>query len=163
MGKRDENASYKMTKLYRTGLKFKPEKKFVELFKQNYMELLHKVPNHENDETISDERAKLFINYVCEAITFCLDFGINVWLNKTMIFEQKIADYKGMSIPEDGVKKIRFAPNYKHITKTRKELNKDNPEFQEYIQHKKEKFDEIKDYYREFYDKPEWWQGNQEG
>ena len=38
MGKRDENASYKMTKLYRTGLKFKPEKKFVELFNQYFKE-----------------------------------------------------------------------------------------------------------------------------
>lgn len=105
MRKRDEKASHKMTKLYRAGLKFKPDKNFVNLFKENYMELLHKTPNHENDECITQERAIYFINSVCEAITYCLDFGIDIWLNKTMVFLQKIADYKGITMPEDGIKK----------------------------------------------------------
>lgn len=159
----DDTNSYKQTKLYRAGLKFKPDKKFVDLFKENYMTLLHKTNNHEKDEDITDERAIFFINSVCEAITFCLDFGIDVWLNKTMVFVQKIANYKGIKMPEDGVKKIKIRANYKHVTRMRNEINKDNPEFQEYVKHKKDKYDELKEYYKEFYGQPDWWQDSQEG
>ena len=66
-------------------------------------------------------------------------------------------------MPEDGVKKIKIRANYKHVTRMRNEINKDNPEFQEYVKHKKDKYDELKEYYKEFYGQPDWWQDSQEG
>lgn len=155
--------SYKHMFLYRTGLKLEPSDNFVSKFIEIYMSLLRKRRNHENDVDIDENTAKFFINSCVEAIIYCLDFGFDVWLNRTMVFLQKITDWKPRKSKTakiiENLHMITIKPIFSISKKMKNILNKDNKEYQEYINKKQESFKQIKNYYKEFYGKTEvWWQ-----
>lgn len=162
--KRKSVTSYKHMFLYRTGLKIEPDDSFVEKFIEIYMSLLRNKKHHKNDETIDINTAKFFINSVVESIIYCLDFGLDVWLSRTLLFLNKTSDYRLNSttakhrILED-VHKITIKPIVSMINKIKHKVNETNEKYKEFLQSKKESFTKIKEYYREFYGKQEdWWQ-----
>lgn len=157
--------SYKYGWLYRQGFRIEPCNVFVEKYKEFFNEYLKiQKPNR---EPIDDNDAKFFINIICEAIITCLDFGLNVRLRKLFDFRTKLSDYV-LNSPNrslinkkyvENVKKIsiKIAPRFQRFL--RQKLNKDNEEYINFLNQKKESFDNIKRYYREFYGKEdEWWQ-----
>lgn len=160
-----EKPSYKNMFLYRQNLKLDPSQNFVDKFKEYYMELIVKVRCHENDTIIDDNTAKFYIVSVLESIIYCLDFGIDVWLSRLMVFTQKKTDYRHnvkshrLKVVEN-VKKIAIRPIDSLIRKIKKIINKDNQEYNQHLENKRNSYNEIKQYYKEFYGKEdEWWQG----
>ena len=82
-----------------------------------------------------------------------------------MLFLQRISDYRHnvkshtLKIVEN-VKKISIRPIKSMVTRMKNTANINNEEYQQFIARKKERFNEIKRYYREFYAKENhWWKG----
>ena len=150
--------------LYRQGLKLEPSQNFIDKFVENYNELLYKNKIRHHVPPLDNKTAIFFINSVVEAVVYCLDFGYDVWFRHVLLFFQKVTDYRhnikkhSLGVIED-VKKISIRPIKSMTLRIKAFLNKDNKPYQEFLSQKKERYNEIKRYYREFYDKKsEWWQ-----
>lgn len=155
--------SYKHMWLYRTGLKIEPSQNFIDKFIEIYNDFLHNNSNRANAKDLDNDTAIFMINSILEAIIYCLDFGFDVWLHRTMVFIQKTRDK--ISTNGDGQKKV--SQNVKtlvikpieSIKKAIKNLaNTNNEPYQQFLLEKKERHEKIKQYYKEFYAKEEdWW------
>lgn len=149
--------------LYRQGLHLEPSENFVQKYIEIYNSLIHKRKSRAHIKDLDEETAKYFIVLVCEALIHCIDFGFDIWFSRVMVFIQKISDYRGNSpyakvgFYED-IKKVTIRPITSLILNIKNNINKTNKEYQEYIKRKKEKYQEIKDYYKEFYGEQDWWQ-----
>ena len=157
--------SYKHMWLYRTGLKLEVSKNFVDKFIEIYNDLLSKKTWKDEPKKIDDNTARFMIGSIIEAIIFCLDFGLDVWINRCMVFVQKISDKKQYSIRNDkcivkeDLKVVTIRPIQSIIRKIKYKMNEDNPEYNKHLQQKTENHKKIKDYYKEFYGKSQdWWQ-----
>lgn len=155
---------FKHTFLVLQGLNIEPCQEFVDKYVEIYNELMHKNKIRKHVPDIDENTARYFILTTCESIIHCLDFGLDVWLSRVMVFLQKNTDYRHnvkrhrLSVIEN-VKKLTFKPVSYLELKIKALLNKDNKPFQEHLQQKKESYNKIKQYYKEFYGKEdEWWQ-----
>lgn len=149
------------TFFYRQGLKLKPSENFVEKFLEIYTDLIRKNRKDENIK-VSKEEAFYLIYCVLEAIIHCLDFGYDVWIKRTILFFVKNIDYRHnvkshrLSVVEN-VKKIKINAINSVMTKIKNNLNKDNEDYQKFVEQKKSNYKKIKNYYKDFYGKEEWW------
>lgn len=157
--------SWKHMWLYRTGLKLEISQNFVDKFIEIYNDLLKKRRWKEEPKEIDDNTARFMIGSVIEAIIFCLDFGLDVWINRCMVFVQKSSDkkqynmYNGKCTVKEDLKKIAIRPIQSIRRKIKYKMNENNPEYNKYLQEKTENHEKIKNYYKEFYAKEkDWWQ-----
>ena len=157
--------SWKHMWLYRTGLKLEISQNFVDKFIEIYNDLLKKRRWKEEPKEIDDNTARFMIGSVIEAIIFCLDFGLDVWINRCMVFVQKVSDkkqynmYNGKCTVKEDLRTITIRPIQSIRRKIKYKMNENNPEYNKYLQEKTENHEKIKNYYKEFYAKEkDWWQ-----
>lgn len=158
-----KNNIYTKSFYWRNGLKIQPSQNFVEKFKEFYNELLYRSKSRANKPPIDNETATFFINIVLENIITILDFGYDFWWKRMFVMTQKKASFHlGTKYATkrmwNNVKKFSF----KLITKQKRLmkyiLNKDNKRYMEFLELKKVRYNEIKNYYKELYGKQnEWW------
>lgn len=150
------------TFLYRQGLKIMPSQNFIDKFKEEYLLLISKRKNLQH-VTIDDDKAVFFIISFFEAIVYCLDCNIDIFLYHILAIKSKVTDYmvntrfRKKSVYED-VKKITFKLYSYYRLKMFKNVNKDNENYTEYLKEKRKRYGKIRDYYKKFYNKEgEWW------
>lgn len=156
--------SYKHMWLYRTGLKPEISQNFVDKFVEIYNDLLKKRQWKEQPKEIDDNTARFMIGSIIEAIIYCLDFGFDVWINRCMVFVQKISDKRQYNrgtdkcdIKED-LKLVTIRPIQSIIRKIKYKCNENNEKYNEFLKQKTENHKKIKEYYKEFYAKEkDWW------
>jgi hypothetical protein len=149
--------------LQRQGLNMLPSQNFIDKFIEIYNELLYRNKSKANVPPIDEKTAIFFINTVIESIIYCIDFGYDVWITRTMVFLQRISDYRRNNknrkkAVTENVKKLTVKPIISIYNRIRREINKDNKEYMLYLDQKTECYKKIKKYYKEFYGKEtEWW------
>lgn len=155
--------SYKHMFLYRTGLKIEPSQNFIDKFIEIYNDLLAKREYKDNPKQIDENIAKFMINSIFEAIIYCLDFGFDVWINRIMLFVQTTYDKhvykpdKKLCDTTENIKHVNIRSIFSLNKKMKNKLSENNSEYQKYVEHKQEKYNEIKQYYKEFYGQEDWW------
>ena len=146
--------------LWRQGLRMKADEHFVDKFIEFYQELYKKNKNRV-DKGLDRETANVLINSICETIIHCLDFGYDVWLGRTIMFTQKIADYSNnytiKYLEKTDIKKVAINLFKRLTLRLKKKINENNIDYQNFIEEKKKRHQEIKDYYKEFYGEENWW------
>lgn len=159
-----EKPSYAYMFLYRQGLKMLPSRNFIDKFKEFYIEMNNENSNRKKIDSMDDNTTIFLINAVVESIIYCLDFGFTV--NIKSIFKMKprliekmhSAKITGKRSFVSYTRVVTDIPS-SLIRKIKNILNKDDKKFQDFVDKKKERYDEIKRYYRKFYGKEnEWWQ-----
>lgn len=153
---KNKEYNYKRTMLYRSGLNIEPSKNFVEKFIEIYNDLLIE-KNITKKRLIDEDTAKYMINSIFECIISALDFGFDIWINRVVVFVQRVydryvykSDKKRCEIVED-IKQVTIRPISSLDKKIKNKANEDNKEYQEYIIRKKNNHNKIKEYYKEFY------------
>lgn len=157
--------SYKHMWLYRTGLKIEVSQNFIDKFIEIYNDLLTKRQWKEEPKKIDDNTARFMVGSIIESIIYCLDFGLDVWINRCMVFVQKTLDkrqynrYNEKCTVQEDLRWITIRPIQSMIRKIKYKMNENNVEYNKFLQQKTENHKKIKDYYKEFYAKEEdWWQ-----
>lgn len=154
---------YKHMFLQRQGLDMLPSQNFIDKFIENYNELLYQAKRRQHLPPLDERTAIFFINTVIESIIYCIDFGYDVWITRTILFLQRVSDYRRNNrnrkkAVTENVKKLSIKPIKSMCNEIKRKLNKENKEYMAYLDQKTECFKKIKKYYKEFYGKEtEWW------
>mgnify|MGYP003292847256 CR=1 FL=1 len=141
--------------LYKQGLRIEPDEMFLNKFLEIYNGLMTKSKSEfRNTKTIDENTAKFFIVCMCEYIIHSLDFGFDIWFKRVMVFIQKMSDYV-LNSPmrksgiQENVRKITFRPISSLRLKIRSKINENNVLYQEFTKNKAERYQSIKQYYKD--------------
>lgn len=156
--RRKERPTSNQSFLAKSGLHVYPNHDFVIYFRKTYQSLLKKNKNIKKC-LISEEDARYMIVCICEAIIYCLDFGISILFKKLAVFGVKTAEIsRGFRELGKTDKKYYQKPKF-YLSNARKKkrinikLNPNNKEYLKIIKKQIETRKESTRYSAEFYGK----------